>query len=118
MPSVLIVDDDSDLLEMVALALSTHGFTTTSITDGKTFIDTVSTVKPDIILLDIFLGDIDGRRLCQNLKTETLYKNIPVILYSAGNISMSSIGESEANAFIPKPFNIKQLTEKISSLLT
>lgn len=117
MASVLIVDDDTDLLEMVAMALSTHGFATTSISDGKTFIDTVSTVKPDVILLDVFLGDIDGRKLCQKLKTETPFTNIPVILYSAGNISMRSIMESAANAFFPKPFSIKQLTEKISSLL-
>ena len=117
MHSVLVVDDDADLLEMVDLALSFHGFKITTIAGGAFFFDTIATVKPDIILLDVFLGDSDGRNLCQNLKTGSEYHDIPVILYSAGNISASSIQQSGANAFVSKPFDLKQLAEKIKTLV-
>ena len=117
MHSVLVVDDDIDLLEMVDMALTKHGFRTTCIPGGKAFFDTISTVKPDVILLDVFLGDNDGRNLCQSLKTEPLYQNIPVILYSAGHISRASIKDSGADAFVSKPFDIRQLVAKLNTFL-
>jgi DNA-binding response OmpR family regulator len=117
MCSVLVVDDNADLLEMVDLTLTANGFYITCILGGKTFFETVKLVNPDLILLDVFLGDMDGRTLCRRLKTESEYQNIPVILYSAGNISDSTILQSMANVFITKPFDIKHLVEKIKFLV-
>ena len=117
MSKVLVVDDDKDLLEMVNIALSKQGFTTSTLNSGKYFFNKVESFRPDIILLDIFIGDADGRKLCHQLKDIPDSQNIPVILYSAGNVSGSSIERSLANAFVGKPFDIKQLVEKIKSLL-
>ena len=117
MPKVLVVDDDVDLLEMVSLVLSTKGFDISCIDNGEDFLESVKKTLPDIILLDIFLGPRDGRILCHDLKTESDYKNIPVILYSAGHISESSIKESQANEFVIKPFNIHSLVDKINALI-
>lgn len=118
MDKVLVVDDDADLLEMVDMALSKQGFTTSTLNNGKYFFNTVESFRPDIILLDIFLGDADGRKLCHQLKEVATSQSIPVILYSAGHISGSSIEHSHANAFVSKPFDIKQLVEKIKVLLS
>jgi DNA-binding response OmpR family regulator len=117
MSSVLVFDDDADLLEMVYLTLSANGFDTIAMSDGKSFFDAVNTIRPDLILLDIFLGDIDGRTLCRFLKTQNEFQDIPVILYSAGNIPQATIKESLANAFISKPFDIKLLISNIKSLV-
>src|SRR5689334_14512594 len=117
MKKVLIVDDDTDLLEMVEVVLSEQGFNVCTLTEGKAFFDNVASFNPDIILLDIFLTDADGRKLCRQLKSEPSYQHIPVALYSAGHITNSSISESGANMYITKPFDIKQLGEKLRSLL-
>ena len=117
MKKVLIADDDADLLDMVKMLLSRAGFAISTIASGKFFLEKLTAVNPDIILLDVFLGDTDGRTLCQLVKTDPKYQDIPVILYSAGYISTSSIFQSQANAFFSKPFDIKDLVEKIKALV-
>lgn len=118
MQRILIVDDDTDLLEMVELALTEQGFQVSTITEGRSLLSKVESFQPHVILLDIYLDDADGRELCYQLKSNELFKHIPVALYSAGHITNSSILESKANTFISKPFNIVQLGEKIKEILT
>ncbi len=116
MKKVLIVDDDKDLLEMVNMALQEQGFNVSTLTEGKLFFNEVESFNPDVILLDIFLADADGRNLCQQLKSDPALQHIPVALYSAGHISHTSIAESRANIFITKPFDIVQLGEKLRNM--
>jgi DNA-binding response OmpR family regulator len=117
MQKILIVDDDKDLLEMVEMTLSRLGYHITTLAKGACFFNIIESSHPDIILLDIFLGDADGRTLCYNLKLQPAYENIPVILYSAGYVPHSTIEHSKADEFITKPFEIKSLLEKIKKLL-
>jgi DNA-binding response OmpR family regulator len=117
MQKILVVDDDKDLLEMVEMTLSRLGYHITTLAKGSGFFNVVESIRPDIILLDIFLGDADGRTLCYQMKLQSAFKKIPVILYSAGQIPLSTIEHSKADGFITKPFDIKQLTEKLKKLL-
>ena len=117
MQKILVVDDDSDLLEMIQMTLSRLGYHITTLAKGSGFINIVESNRPDIILLDIFLGDADGRNLCYQMKLQPAYENIPVILYSAGYVPLSTIEHSKADEFMIKPFEIKQLTEKVKKLL-
>ena len=118
MQKILVVDDNKDLLEMVEMTLSRLGYHITTLAKGSGFLNIVESIRPDLILLDIFLGDADGRALCYNLKLQPAYENIPVILYSAGYVSLSTIEHSRADEFIIKPFDIKQLFEDIKKLLS
>ena len=117
MQKILVVDDDKDLLEMVEMTLSRLGYHITTLAKGSGFFNVVESIRPDIILLDIFLGDADGRILCNKMKLQSAYENIPVILYSAGYVPRSTIEHSKADEFMIKPFEIKQLLEKIKKLL-
>ena len=117
MKKVLIVDDNIDLLEMIEVALTEQGFNVFTLIEAKLFFDQVEFLKPDVILLDIFLDGVDGRNLCRQLKSDPSLKHIPVALYSAGHIVNSSILESGANMFISKPFDIMEVGEKLRSLL-
>ena len=117
MQKILVVDDDKDLLEMVEMTLSRLGYHITTLAKGSGFFNVVESIRPDIILLDIFLGDADGRILCNKMKLQSAYENIPVILYSAGYVPLSTIEHSKADEFMIKPFDIKQLIEKIKKLL-
>src|SRR5689334_17766019 len=116
MQKILIVDDDLDLLEMVSFALQNHKMKVECLADGNHLTDCISSFGPSLILLDIYLNDCDGRQLCYQLKTSDKYKNIPVILYSAGHITAQSVRDSLADDFMAKPFSISQLINRIKNL--
>jgi len=118
MKKLLIVDDDKDLLEMVEMALSEQGFDVHTSTEGSSFFSQLEKLKPDIVLLDVFLNDADGRELCYQLKSDPLYDHIPVALYSAGHMGNSTIINSRADTFITKPFDLEQLGNKLRTMLT
>ena len=117
MSKVLVVDDDQDLLEMVSLILTSHGFSVSTLNAGQEFFERIRTVIPDIILMDIYLGDADGRDLCRQCKTSDTSAKTPILLYSAGNIPTSTIEMSKADDFFQKPFDIRQLVRKIHHFL-
>ena len=114
MKKVLVVDDDIDLLDMVSLVLTKYNMKVNPLDKCLQFYDTLSSDKPDIILMDIYLGECDGRELCQQFKKLNDYTGIPVILYSAGNVTQSSVQESLADDFMSKPFDIQQLVDRIN----
>lgn len=117
MKKVLVVDDDRDLLEMVEMALKEQGFQVSTLEEGKLFFSQIRSFEPDVILLDVFLNDADGRELCYQLKSDPALKDIPVALYSAGHMSNSTIVKSKANLYITKPFDIIRLGEKLKGML-
>lgn len=118
MSNVLVIDDDLDLLEMVSMVLSSYGLNVQTISQGSKVNESLIVSKPDVILMDIYLGDVDGRDICSALKTSVEYQHIPIILYSAGYITSNSIQASRADDFLAKPFDNKQLVEKIRGYLS
>ncbi|RYY70426.1 MAG: response regulator [Chitinophagaceae bacterium] len=116
-PSVLLVDDDIDLLEMVCLALETQQWKVTCINEANDVMPFLERTPPDLILMDVYLRNQDGREICKSIKGSALHHMIPIILYSAGNISVNSIKESSADLFISKPFDLNYLIEKIKFFL-
>lgn len=114
MPKVLVVDDDTDLLDMVSLVLNTYNMHVDPLDQCLQFQSKISENKPDIVLMDVYLGDCDGRKLCHDFKKTGAYADIPVILYSAGNVTEASINESLADEFMSKPFDIQRLVSRIN----
>ena len=116
MPRILIFDDDQDLLEMVGTALTVKGYDVCLVHKAQEFFDTIKEFRPNLVLLDIFLGEADGRELCRKIKNSESYNKIPVLLYSAGFVSNASIESCGADDFLLKPFDLNQLHQKISVL--
>lgn len=116
MISVLVVDDDTDLLEMVAIVLRNSGMEVETLYAGSSLFNKLADKMPDIVVMDIYLGDTDGRHLCRQIKTSDEYSSLPVILYSAGIITPESVQSSGANQFLAKPFQIDQLINTIHDL--
>lgn len=114
MIKVLLVDDDEDLLEMVTLILTSNKMQVSSLTAGATVVETVLARPPDVLLMDIFLGDSDGREICKQIKNTASYSGFPVLLYSAGEVTNASIVASNADYFLRKPFNVTQLVATIN----
>lgn len=118
MRKILAVDDDKDILEVLQFILEDSGYEVDILSDGNNLLDTVKNVMPDLILLDIMLGNLDGRELCKAVKKEIITHNIPVILISAShNISNAMNQEGAPNDFIAKPFDINNLLGKIKNQL-
>lgn len=118
MRRILAVDDDKDILEVLQFILEDSGYEVDTLSDGHHLLDTIKRKAPDLILLDIMLGNMDGRELCKSVKRESVTHNIPVILISAShNITSSMNQEGAPNDFIAKPFDINNLLNKIKNQL-
>ncbi len=114
MRRILAVDDDSDILEVLQLILEDSGYEVDTLSDGHYLFDKIRDHVPDLILLDIMLGNLDGRELCKRVKTKQETQDIPVILVSASHNITDTLNQRGApNAFLAKPFDINELLDMI-----
>ncbi len=111
-PTVLIVDDNLDLAEATRRFLEIKRFRVL-ISDGKNVKEILDEHKTDIIILDIFLGALDGRDICRELKENEQTKNIPVIMLSAHDKLSKAYDDNCADGYIMKPFALTELLEEI-----
>ena len=120
MRRILAVDDNEDILEVMKLILEDFGYEVETLADGHLLFDRVKESHPDLVLLDVMLGNIDGRELCREMKTRLETKDIPVILISASHqvSERFSLNGGAPDDFLAKPFNISDLLEKVASHLT
>ncbi len=109
MKKILIVDDDKDILTIVELLLTAHNFTVLTVDDPSDILDQVINFRPKIILMDVNMGNHDGREICKLLKSDLALKHIPVILFSAMQNLQETHSECEATDFICKPFDSLEL---------
>jgi twitching motility two-component system response regulator PilG len=119
MKTILIVEDDANLCELVKLRLEEHGFNVIDVPDGMQMFKKMRKVKPDLIILDVMLPKMDGYKLCGLLKNYDPYRDIPIIIFTAlsGLESKKTAKEMGAEAYIAKPFDAKILINKINELL-
>jgi DNA-binding response OmpR family regulator len=116
MKKVLVIDDDTDLLIVLNRSLLKMGYTVKTIFSGVNVTPHVEEYKPDIIILDVFLKDADGREVCKNLKLTDPYKGIPIIMISAHTTEDEIFRSCPADDFIHKPFSITRLVSAISRM--
>lgn len=112
MNSILVVDDDDDILESVTFVLERNGFDVIALSDCRKIIEVAAYKKPDLILLDINLGHCDGRQLCLQLKNKWRFPK-HILLFSANPELVESIDLYKADEFIRKPFSIKEFVHTI-----
>lgn len=117
MPSILVVDDDSELLFLVTQIMAFHNMEVKGITYGEEVLSSLEAEHFDIILMDIFIGTQDGRQLTRQIKTDSRFADIPILLYSAGIIDEKSIRECGADGFVSKPFDMDYLVSRLNELL-
>ncbi len=118
---VLIIDDEPDLLKVIQSRLESWGFEVFSWPSGKGAVQKVQEIKPDLVILDIMLPDINGYDVCYRIKTTPEISSIPVILATAKpdwQQDMGDIGRfAKADDSISKPFESPILLAKINRLL-
>lgn len=108
---ILVVDDQKDLLELLSMALSQEGYVVRTAASGAEAIAAVDAEKPDLILLDIMLGDTSGIKLTTRWKNEAQTAHIPIILLTAKDTETDIIVGLSVGAddYITKPFSTRVL---------
>ena len=117
--TILVVEDDLDLVELLRFNLNNAGFSVAAATDGAEALKKSKTLLPDLILLDLMLPELDGFAVCEILRRDERTARIPIIILTAmsGELArVAGIGAG-ANDFITKPFSPKQLLSRIESAL-
>jgi CheY-like chemotaxis protein len=117
-PRILVVDDETDLIELVKFRLAGLGCEFLVATDGVQALTQARQFKPDLILLDILLPDLDGLSVCEILRRQPATKNIPVIFISAlsGDVTKRTVSV-HAYDFFTKPLDLARLERRIGELL-
>jgi len=117
MQRILAVDDDKDILEVLQFILEDSGYEVETLADGHYLFDKIREKHPDLIILDIMLGSMDGRELCRKVKESKDTNNIPVILISASHSSDTRKQNGNPDDFIAKPFDIDVLLNSVERQL-
>ncbi|HEY9669756.1 MAG TPA: response regulator [Coleofasciculaceae cyanobacterium] len=117
--NILIVDDNPANLELLSGILSEEGYKVRLIPDGQLALMSVQSTRPDLILLDILMPEIDGYQVCEELKADEQTKDIPVIFVSAvhevfDKVKAFSLGGVD---YITKPFEAKEVLARIETQL-
>ena len=118
-PLVYIVEDDNNISEIESFALKNSGYITEVFETGKIFFKHLQNKKPDIVLLDIMLPDMDGLEILKKMKNTPDYKKIPVILVTAKTTEIDKVKGLDLGAddYISKPFGIMELISRVKALL-
>ena len=117
---VLIVDDDAEIIELIVDVLSRDGrFETKTASSGYEAGMATQQFRPELILLDYMLPDVNGNVVCQTIRKNPEFENIRIIIVS-GVVKQEEIAQllkSGAQDFIRKPFDVAELMDKITSVL-
>lgn len=111
---VLVVDDDSEILELVTAALSPVKYEVTTATSGEKALQLVESEEPDIMLLDIVMMPLTGFDVLDRLRE---FSKLPVIVFTNQSSIANKALALGANGFIPKPFKLCELEKKIEDVL-
>lgn len=117
MHRILVIDDDPDLLSVTKSLLERHDFEVCALSNGEDIDATISFFRPALILLDISLGNADGRIICREIKTRKESSHVPVLLFSGNTNINDTISPFLADGFVGKPFSRKELLTAINAVL-
>ena len=117
---ILVVDDETDLVETLRFPLEMEGFEVLVSYNGEDALNKARKEIPDLILLDLMLPKLDGYKVCRLLKFDEKYKHIPILMLTAKTQEKDKIlgKETGANEYITKPFEMDHLLEKVKTYLS
>lgn len=118
-PTVLIVDDEPDLVELIAYALSAEGFRVLTAADGVEGLAVAEAERPDVIVLDIMMPRMDGVQLTERLRENAQLRLTPILMLTAKSGEGDEIGGLEAGAddYLVKPVSPRRLAMRVRAQL-
>jgi DNA-binding response OmpR family regulator len=117
--TVLVVEDEEDILELVAYNLEQAGLRTLKARDGEEAMAAVFRERPDLVVLDIMLPKMDGKEVCRRIRQNEQTRSLPVIMLTALAEEVDRIVGFELGAddYLPKPFSPKELVLRVRAVL-
>jgi class 3 adenylate cyclase len=117
---ILIVDDTPANIQAAAGILKGEGYQLTIATSGQQALDILERIRPDLILLDVMMPELDGFETCRHLKASTLWREIPVVFLTARSEVADIVRGFEVGAvdYVAKPFNAHELLARVKTHLT
>lgn len=119
MKKVLVIEDHRDLRELIRAQINLKGFAAITAKNGKEGIETAIAEKPDLILMDIIMPEMDGWEATRILRGVTATKEVPIVAMTAlfRPSDLQSCIEAGCNDYISKPFTLEELRNKITRLI-
>jgi DNA-binding response OmpR family regulator len=119
MPTVLLVDDEPDVLELLEFNLRQAGFSVLTASNGPEAIDLAQAGRPDLIVLDLMLPQLDGFAVCELIRQCPLTAHIPIIMLTAWRTETSRVLGLELGAddYVQKPFSPREMVLRIRKRL-
>ena len=119
MAKVLVVDDEPNIVLSLEFLMQQAGFEVTTAFDGESALALVNENPPDLVLLDISLPGISGFEVLEQLRSQAVFKRLPIVMLTAHGREVErekglALG---ADDYITKPFSTRQLVEKVHALL-
>lgn len=118
-PRLLVIDDEESIFEVIEGLLHREGYELTYLSSGFEAISLIEEIKPDVILLDLMMPEMDGLETCQQIKANQRWCHIPIIMVTALN-SKEDLGRSldaGADDFLSKPINSIEMRARVRSML-
>ena len=114
--SILVIDDDKNILEIISLYLSKEGFTVYTGERGDTALELFKKIKPALVVLDVMLPGMDGFSVLNQIRAES---EVPIIMLTARGGTPERVQGLELGAddYMPKPFDAKELLARIKAVL-
>ena len=117
--TILVIDDDTDILALLQMSLTSDGFNVITAGDGLSGIHNAKTVQPDLILLDVMMPQMDGLEVIKRLKEDNETRSIPVLWLTAKTQTEDKLRGLEIGGddYITKPFDLREVTARINAVL-
>ncbi|HVU10780.1 MAG TPA: response regulator transcription factor [Phototrophicaceae bacterium] len=114
--TILIVDDEQHIIDLAKLYLEQEGYKVSSATDGKTALQKILHEKPNLVVLDLMLPELDGWEVCRRVRAES---DVPIIMLTARSDDIDRIVGLELGAddYLTKPFNPRELVARVRAIL-
>lgn len=116
---ILVVDDEPDVTELLKYKFEQEGYRCQVLNDPLLFASTARDFEPDIMIFDIMMPELSGLQLCRMARADPLLKHVPIIFLTARGETEDRIQGLEIGAddYLPKPFNMKELSIRVGKLL-
>jgi CheY-like chemotaxis protein len=118
--TIAYIEDDSDMIDLVSLILTRHGYQVTGFTESREILPRLESLKPELILLDLMMPYVDGIEVYEVIKSQEGMDEVPIIFISAMKRALDEIekeGKIKVDACLAKPFTISELVGTVDRII-